>query len=96
MRALEIEKEKTHQIMLSYRREEIMDLIQSVNRRIDVGESQADASTSTTASKKEQSPAELSFKRDKMQDELNTIEEQLFELEKKYGEARPRRSKKQE
>ena len=73
-----------------------MDLIQSVNRRIGVDGDQADASTSTAASKRDPSPAELAFKRDRMQDELNTIEEQLFELEKKYGEARPRRSKKQE
>jgi len=82
--------------MLSYRREEIMDLIQSVNRRIGVDGDQAAARTSTAASKRDPSPAELAFKRDRMQDELNTIEEQLFELEKKYGEARPRRSKKQE
>lgn len=56
--------------MLSYRREEIFDLVQSVNKR----DSESDSQMST--------------KRDRLQNELNSIEEHLFELEKKYGEAK--------
>lgn len=91
VRELQTEKEKTHQVMLSYRRDEIEDLIQTVNKRL---EANAEKRAGAEAPKKDSSEAELLVKRDRLQDELNAIEEQLFELEKKYGEVPARRRKK--
>ena len=66
--------------MLTYRKDEIMDLIGSINRVLD-----SPPPTGTGAGKKKL-PTDLEPKRDKMQSELNSIDEELFELEKKYGE----------
>lgn len=90
VRELQTEKEKTHQIMLSYRRDEIVDLIQTVNKRL---EASTEQSAGAEAPKKQSNDAELVVKRDRLQDELNAIEEQLFELEKKYGEIPAKRRK---
>ena len=67
-----------------------MDLMSTANKKLEALEAQA---TSEDAAGKESTDAALVVKRDRLQDELNSIEEQLFELEKKYGEvqARPRR-----
>jgi chromosome segregation ATPase len=85
LRELFTDKEKKYQIMLSYRRDEIVDLIQTVNKRLE----SSDADQFNTQ-QKDLNTTELTTKRNRLQDELNSIEEQLFELEKKYGEIKSR------
>ena len=75
-------------MMLSYRRDEIEDLIQTISKKLDESPDQL------AAKPNEKQNAIYAANRDKLQDELNTIEEQLFELEKKYGEVQTRRLKK--
>lgn len=66
--------------MLTYRKDEIMDLISAINKVLD------NDNDEIQSSKMKKIPSDLGAKRDKMQNELNSIYEELFELEKKYGE----------
>lgn len=64
--------------MLTYRKEEIMDLISSVNKVISNNLNEHGVTV--------QIKNDLQLKIEKLQNELTTIDDELFELEKKYGE----------
>ena len=70
--------------MLSYRKDEILDLIASISKQL--RNKKNSISTVSKNNKKGQTPAELEKKQEKLENELTEIEEELFELEKKYGE----------
>jgi len=64
--------------LLTYRKEEIMDLISSVNKVISNNLNEHGVTV--------QIKNDLQLKIEKLQNELTTIDDELFELEKKYGE----------
>ena len=70
--------------MLTYRKDEILDLIASITKQLRAKKNSV--STVSRNNKKGQTPAELEKKQEKLENELTEIDEELFELEKKYGE----------
>jgi hypothetical protein len=73
-----LEGEKSQLALLTYRKEEIMDLISSVNKVISNNLNEHGVTV--------QIKNDLQLKIEKLQNELTTIDDELFELEKKYGE----------
>ena len=81
-------------MMLTYRKDEILDLIGSVNKvlaqievkGVEVFNKGTVGRPSGSTAKSKISPEDLTAKLEKLQNELTSIDEELFELEKKYGE----------
>ena len=64
-----------------------MDLIGSINKVLDSTPPKGEEiQKKDSGAGRKKIPNDLEPKRDKMQNELNSIDEELFELEKKYGE----------
>ena len=76
LKEIVLEAEKSQLASLTYRKEEIMDLISAVNK----------VTNQKTQSVSDQVKNDLQLKLEKLQNELTTIDDELFELEKKYGE----------
>jgi antitoxin component of MazEF toxin-antitoxin module len=74
---ISIESEKTQLVSLTYRKDEIMDLLAALNKALN---------ENAHKSLSDQAKNDLSLKREKLSSELTSIDDELFDLEKKYGE----------
>jgi len=64
-------------ISLTYRKDEIMDLVNALNKALN---------ENVHKNLSDQSRNDLQLKREKLSSELTSIDDELFDLEKKYGE----------